>query len=254
MKNILLTIFVLGCLVSTQVYAANSDNISLTTGFEYSTGKYGSTTDTSIFTVPVIARYKSGLWIFRLTVPYVRVSGTGGVLSNGIRINSPATSKSTTRSGLGDVVAAATYSVSSAYQGNLGVDLTGKLKLGTADTSLGTGQNDFAVQADLYRHFDRFTPKAALGYEVMGSPRDVSMNNVMYAIVGGAYKIAEHTHVGSELWLSEKPSAAAAEQAELAVYLNYKVHNDMNIRGYVLQGFSDGSPDSGIGVLVSSGF
>jgi len=254
MKNKLLSTFLLCCFTGTSVYAANGDNISLSTGFEYSTGKYGFTTDTSIFEVPVIGRYKSGLWMFSLNIPYVRVSGPGGVLSSGIRVKAPATSKITTRSGLGDIVASATYSVSPANKGNPDIDLTGKVKLGTANTSLGTGENDYAAQTDLYWHFNRFTPKVALGYEIMGSPQDVVMNNVLYAIVGGSYKIAEYTHGGAELWLSEKHSAVTAEQSELTVYLKHKLDDDMNVRGYVLHGFSDGSPDRGIGVLVSSNF
>lgn len=50
----------------------------MASGFDNSTGKYGSSDTTDILSIPVVGIYNSGLWVFKLTVPYVRVSGVGG--------------------------------------------------------------------------------------------------------------------------------------------------------------------------------
>lgn len=237
-----------------EAWAVDGDGTILAAGFDYSSGKYGSISTTYILSIPVVGMYKTGLWAFKLTAPYVRISGPGGVLPNGMRNKAATTTKSTTHSGLGDIVAAATYHVNSESESNFGVDFTGKAKFGTAGSSLGTGQNDYAAQVDVYQSFDRFTPMAALGYEVLGSPAGVDMNNMAYATIGGDYKCTGQTNSGLTMRLSQKPSAIGAEQRELSAYINYKLDAHMKISGYVLKGFSDGSPGSGFGVLVSSGF
>ena len=42
---------------------------SLTTGFDYSTGNYGSTTSTSILYIPVTAKYQTDDYYLKLTIP-----------------------------------------------------------------------------------------------------------------------------------------------------------------------------------------
>lgn len=264
MKNKLSTIFLAGALGNVAAFAvsgawaAEGDNFDLAAGFDYSSGKYGSASTTSIFSIPVTGRYMTGLWVLKLTVPYTRISGAADVVSGGKRFRSvtaaTTTTVSTTRSGLGDVVAAATYNVYSGSEDDFGIDLTGRVKFGTADTTLGTGQNDYAAQVDAYQGFDSFTAMGALGYEVLGSPAGVDMNNVVYGTLGGDYRFTDSFSGGAEMRLSRKPSATGAEQRELAVYASHRIGESLNVRGYVLKGFADGSPDSGFGVMVSSGF
>ena len=257
MKSKLLAIILSGSLAGAALpyhgaWAADGDSASLGAGFEYSTGKYGLTSNTDILTIPVVGTYKTGLWLFKLTVPFVRVSGVDGVLADGRRVKSTTTTRKTTYSGLGDVVAAATYNIYAERDQNFWVDLTGKVKFGTASTNLGTGQNDYAAQADVYQGFDRFTAMGALGYEVLGSPVGVTMNNVVYGILGGYYRITDQTGGGAEMRVAQKPSAIGAEQRELTLYISQKIDRDTKFRAYVLKGFADGSPDSGFGILVTS--
>ena len=259
MKNNPVTFFVVGilggmaALAASAAWAADGDNFSLATGFDYTTGTYGTTSSTSILSIPVVGMYSTESWVFKLTVPYVRISGAGGVLPDGRRVKAT-TTKNTTQSGLGDVIAAASYNLYTGSESGFRVDLTGKVKFGTADTALGTGQNDYAAQVDVCQRFDGFTAMGALGYEVLGSPAGVSMNNVAYGILGGYYQVTDRTGGGAEMKLSQKPSAIDAEQRELTVYVTHGTDEGLKIRGYVLKGFADGSPDSGFGVLVSSGF
>ena len=43
------------------------------TGFDYSSGKYGQPTSTTIWDVPFTAGYSGQDWSFRVTVPWIRV-------------------------------------------------------------------------------------------------------------------------------------------------------------------------------------
>jgi hypothetical protein len=264
MNNKLLAVFMIGVLGNTTAWAAADANSYAATGFDYSTGNYGSSNTTTILSIPLIGIYRTGPWMFKLTVPYVRISGDGSVVSGlggavsgqGSMVSGGTGSKSTntTRSGLGDVIAAATYNIYSGMENGFLVDLTGKVKFGTADTSIGTGENDYAVQVDVYQSFNRFTAMGALGYQVLGSPAGVDMNNAAYGILGGYYQVTNQTGGGVEMKVSQKPSVLGAEQRELTAYVSHRLDKKLEMRAYVLKGFADGSPDSGFGVLISSGF
>jgi len=53
---------------------------NLGVGFNYSNGEYGTSTTTEIVSIPIIARYERGPWIFKLTVPYLSISGGTSVV------------------------------------------------------------------------------------------------------------------------------------------------------------------------------
>ena len=266
MKRKLLAIFVMGVLCNAAAYAADGGNFYMATGFDYSSGKYGSDTTTTMLSIPVIGMYLSGDWMFRLTVPYVRITGNGTVIpgmggavpgSGGSVSGGGGGSKgsgSTTQSGLGDVIAAATYNIYSGIENARRVDLTGKFKFATADAGLGTGENDYAAQVDVYQGFDSFTATGSLGYQVLGDPPGYDLSNAAYGIFGGYYQFAERTYAGAEMRLSQKLYATGEGPRELTAYVSHQFDESLKISAYVLKGFSDGSPDSGFGVLLTSGF
>ena len=55
---------------------------------------------------------------------------------------------------------------------------------------------------------------------------------------------------GLEPVLREAASSFSARQADLTASLSYRLDTNLKLQGYVLKGFSDGSPDRGIGVHV----
>lgn len=240
-------------LLSAQAAWADNDKFSLASGFDYSTGTYGTTSSTGIFSIPVIGKYSTGPWVFKLTVPYVRISGNGGVVP-GTGPISPGGATSNTQSGLGDAVAAATYNLYEDRASTRGIDVTGKVKLATADTGLGSGANDYAAQMDVYQSMDKFTAMGSLGSKVLGSPSGITLNTVLYGSFGGVYQFSNQASGGVDMSLAQNSSAIAAKQQELTAYVNYKIDKHLKAQGYVLKGLSKGSPDKGVGALVSYGF
>src|SRR5690242_21390205 len=63
--------------------AGHAEGLSLATGFDYTSGKYTGTENTDILYVPFIAKYETGPWTFRATVPYLRITGPGNVIGAG---------------------------------------------------------------------------------------------------------------------------------------------------------------------------
>jgi hypothetical protein len=234
---------------------ADGGQFSLSSGPISSSDKYTTTKSADILSNPVIGKYQTGPWVFKLTVPDPGISGTGGVVPEIGRIRI-ANAANSSQSHFGDTVAAATYDIYSGSASTFGIGLTGKVKLGMADklTGLGTGQNDYSAEANAYQNFDRFTALGSLGYKVLGNPAGISADSVLYGSFGGTYQLNDQMSGGVDISLAQNPSATSAEQRQLTAYVSHMINKSMKARGYVLKGFTSGSPDTGLGAQVYYGF
>lgn len=234
---------------------AAEPGFSLTTGLDYSTGKYGGTESTDIFYIPITGKYEADKYTLKLTVPYLQVTGPGNVVRDVGQIG-PASTTRTRQSGLGDIVVAGTYNMYEGRANGTLVDVTAKIKFSTADEAkgLGTGKNDYALQADLYRTLGKNTVFGTLGYKVMGSPAGVTLNNVFYASLGAGHQYSQETSAGLILDLREKASAIGSAQQELTAYVSHKLGKIWKAQAYAVKGFSNGSPDWGAGAMFTASF
>jgi hypothetical protein len=244
------------------VHAETESAVTLSSGVDYSSGKYGAASTTDILSVPVNAIYETGAWSLKLTVPYLSVTGDGEVIAGGrygrgrgmmatTTTTTTVTTTRTTQSGLGDVATMLTYNMYSGENYESGIDLSGRVKFGTASKALGTGQNDYAVQIFMYRDVGDISPNLLLGYEMLGSSVQLPLNNVFYGIAGSSYRISDGLHIGAEYKYGQKASDTLAEQRQATLYANLQIAADVYLRGYVLKGYAAGSPDSGYGMLLS---
>jgi len=228
---------------------------SLTTGFDYSTGKYGGTTSTNILYIPVIGKIEFDNLFFKLTVPYISVTSSGAAVIKGIgTVKTSTSTKTTTQSGLGDVIASAGYIF---YETNsLLLDVVGNIKFGTADANknLGTGENDYSAQLDGYYTVNKTTLFATAGYKVLGAPAAVTLNNIAYGTLGVSQKISDKSNAGLMLDASQSSSELNPGTRELTVFIGNKISSTSRIQAYVLKGFSDSSPEYGGGLMITGSF
>lgn len=261
-------------LFAQSAFADDASTIKVGTGIDYSTGKYGTSTTTDITQVPVTFAYETGDWTFKLDVPYIHVTGADNVIPGVGPVNNtnpkkrghgnkntavvPPTTPTTTgsASGLGDITAAATYEVYHNQAANFGIDLTGKVKFGTAnsDEGLGTGKNDYSFNADLYKGFGAFTVFGGVGYTWLGSTQYIRLNDVWTANVGASYKLDTKSSFGAYYDYREKASSTSFARNELTGYYSYKFARAWKAQAYVTKGFTDGSPDWGVGATVVYSF
>lgn len=259
MKNAILAASLISSFVPAALqsaYAEEAGKFSLETGMDYNTGKYGGSQSTDIFYVPFTGKYQGKEWTLRLTVPYIQITGPASVISvmNGIALTGAAASNTPlTRSGMGDVVGAATHNVYNGGNSGLVVNLTGKVKLGTASVSqgLGTGQNDYALQSDLYQVKGSYTTFGTLGYKIYGSPPGYTLNNIFYGSVGQSYKFDQATSGGAMLSLGQKVISTGSSLVEAIFFVNHKLDQTWKAQGYFLKGFTNGVPDFGFGATVA---
>ncbi len=236
------------------VPAVADDQLSLSTGFDYSSGKYGNTTSTDILYIPVTGKFESDKLTLKLTVPYISITGPGGVVQGIGRVRATTAATKTTNSGLGDITASAGYNVYSVD--SLAFDVVGNVKFGTADANkgLGTGKNDYSAQIDGYYTRDKTTLFATAGYKIYGAPAGVKMSSVPYGSVGASQKLGDETSAGVMVYMAKSPSAAGSDQQEVTVFVSHKLTPSLKIQVNILNGLSNGSPDFGGGVMITGYF
>ncbi len=219
-------------------------------GYDYSSGSYGGSQTIDETYVPLTGAYRVDQFEVRVTVPYVSVSGPATIVD---ATGEFAPGPGGTHSGLGDVIAAATvYDVLHSDEARFYVDMSARIKFGTADAAqgLGTGENDYAAQIDALKEFDRFGLFATAGYIVRGSPTLLRLRNVAYGGVGADMLFTDGVRAGVSF--DYRPSAIPGddpiEQASIFLILSGPHH--MTIRPYLAAGFTNSTPSWGAGVSI----
>jgi len=231
---------------------------SVGVGLEYTTGKYGAAESTEQLYIPFVVKHEAGKWIFRGTVPYLRISGPGNVIGGGAdRIVVPGLeSTRRTESGLGDIVASAFYNILDERKGGLGVDLGVKVKLPTADEQkgLGTGETDYAFQVDFFKPFGATTLFGSVGYRVYGDPPAGELDDVPYGSIGLSHRMSGDASVGVAYDFRPKITPGGSEISELTAFWSKRMTPEWKVQLYGIVGFSDASPDAGAGLMLERRF
>lgn len=257
-KGIVTSTLALQLFVVQDAESADS-SFRISAGAEYTSGEFGGTESIEEWYVPVTGKYRLGKYVFRLTVPYIRLTAPRGttLVSAGPdgEVLAVVSGPRTTEDGLGDIISGVTYQdlFNTELSRSLAVDLTGKIKFGTADEDkgLGTGENDYTVQADVFRFFDRFMPFGTLGYKFRGDPPGIDLDDVWFGVIGGLYDFTPNLGGGLDFYYREASFPGGSEQQELTAHLSYRLSSNQRLQVYGLHGLSDGSPDWGGGVMVT---
>lgn len=226
----------------------------VTVGSEYTSGKYGGEDNTEIWFFPIVCKYTRGPWLLKVVIPYLRVTG----LSSTTAINLPLakkTSQSTT-AGLGDVTAGMSYTLFEDTATGVMFDLTGNIKFGTADPEqgLGTGENDYAIKGELSKQTGKWGIFTDLGWKIMGSTPDLPLQDTWFGSTGLLYKISSKMTGGLIYDYRGEIADGGSKLSEATVFVSQKITPNSKIQFYILQGFSNASPDLGGGVALSTQF
>jgi hypothetical protein len=227
------------------------------TGFIYSSGDYGARETTDIYLVPFSLRMNSGPLRVSVTLPYLRIDSPGIVVGGGdgppIIIDPNAPLARTRREGFGDLSIGAAFTLPKDFLGPVDVDLSGRIKIPTSSTKkfLGTGKTDFAVATEFSYPSDTWAPYIRLGYRFFGDLPNIDIKNGMAASVGTTKQFGRIVAIVSYDY-SRATTSAVEDAHELFGALSGPLTRSLNWTGYGIVGLSTGSPDFGLGVLLSA--
>ena len=266
--------FAVAALSLAQAALAAEGELALGTGLNYSSGDYGAAASTQIWSVPVTARYDTGPWTFKATVPYLRITGPRAVLPGvGLvdnssmlpdLINLPLTpaqrrqraeSETRTVSGIGDSSISASYLVAGAGSRS-GVGGTLKIKFATGDETqgLGTGSNDVSLQVDAFQRLEGHTIFGVVGYTMFGDSPITRFENVLNVGVGLSQRLDDGGSLGVALDARQGGTPAPQPQRELTAFWSHPLDRHWRSQFYVLKGFANGSPNWGGGFSLGYAF
>ena len=242
-------------LIATPVLAQESGTFTVTTGADYSSGDYGTASDTNILVVPLSLRYKTGGLRLSATLPWLRIDGSSAIVgdgSGGVVIDPDA--PRTVRDGIGDLSLGASYLIPEETLG-FGLDLSGRVKLPTASGSkgLGTGKTDFSVGAEVSKTFGNLTPFASVGYRLPGDPDGIDLNNALNASAGASLALGQTIVIASYDY-RESTSTLSADSHELFGAVGTPLNDRLNFTLYGTTGLSEGAPDFGVGAMITAKF
>lgn len=219
---------------------------TLSTGLDFSSGDFGTDTDTDVLYAPSSLKLEWDPFFIKVTVPYVIVDGDV-VLIDGQPEGGPGFEG--TRNGIGDIVVSGGY-VYFPTSGFLPViELSGKVKLATADEDkgLGTGEENYTLQLDVSKQFGWFTPFGAIGYKFIGNPPDLKFDDKLFASGGFSARLGDRMSVGVVYDWAQSAVSGRSDIQEISPFASIRFGKNFSVDPYALVGLSNSSPDWGVG-------
>jgi len=233
-----------------------AEEISLHTGFDYSTGSYGLPVSTEIITIPLSVSYVVNHTTWDLSLPYLRINGPGGVVPGIGRYTRRLLRSKAVNRGLGDLTLGVIQDFAASADQPWSWAAGAEVKFGTASTdkSLGTGEDDFATHVDLAYTAGSLTPFVTLGYRWLGNPAGSDLRNFIFGTVGVNWACTEQTTLALLADWADKNSASGRASVNFTVSVSRALGEKWHAQVYGVVGNSDSTADYGLGFSLTRGF
>lgn len=230
---------------------SDTNSFELSSGVDYSVGKYGAAADTSVKSVPLEAKAQVGRLRVQATLPYVWIKGPGQIVG-GVVVGSSNPTAVAARQGVGDLSLAAAYRVSDEHGALPTIELGGTAKLPSASMTIGTGQVDYGANVVLYKTVGpQVTAFGSLGYSWLGSPATYRLKNGVSAYGGINFRPDPAVNLGASLSYREPVANGVQGQAAVSPYVSYRFSRHFGLTGYTTAGLNDASPQLGAGLRLT---
>ncbi|HEV2336585.1 MAG TPA: hypothetical protein VGS13_13870 [Stellaceae bacterium] len=236
---------------------AGADELSLSAGSDFSSGNYGLAQSTKVLSNTLLTKYEAERWSVGVTLPHLRTDGPGNVIPAIGSVGNLPASEPVVRTGVGDLILAASYDPVSLPTSGTYLTATGKIRFGTAPVSrgLGTGQNSYYLQLEaIQRIGGDLDAIASFGRRFGGGSPDIPLRDVWYGSIGAGYKFSREFSGGLSFDRRQPLSDAGGPERELTLYVKYRITPDWSVKPYIVKGFATGSPSIGGGLVLKRAF
>ncbi|HSS12705.1 MAG TPA: hypothetical protein VLL04_02350, partial [Rhizomicrobium sp.] len=230
-----------------------------TVGVTDTNGAYGTPNDINVLLGLTTLSLSNDSFKFSASLPYMRISGRGLLVfdanGNPIVINRRANGPTDVRTGWGDLTLSASYTIPPSVLADFQVRITGitKLPTGPARRRLNTGEADFGMNVDVSRSFGDWTPFVTVGYLNRGQPAGFTFYDTSSVSVGASYVLRDNLVAVASYDYDSADAPQVTAGHEFMGSLSWIRDDKLTLTGYGTVGLSSGSPDFGIGFLVSYG-
>jgi len=228
-----------------------------TLGVTDTNGSYGTPLNTNVLLSLGTLSLSDGNFKFTASIPYMRISGRGLVVfdasGNPIVINRRTNVAPDVRTGWGDVNLSASYMIPPAILDDFQITLTGIAKVPTGPTHrrLSTGEAAFGVNLDVARQFGVWGPFVTVGYLNRGQPAGFTLYSTTSVSAGTSLEISKNWVAVASYDYDSSDTPLVPAGHELLGSLSWIRDDRVTLTGYGTAGLSAGSPDFGVGFLIS---
>ncbi len=257
------------CLVALALLSAMpallADKLVAGASQSFESGDYGGATTTDINTTSLKLAYFGEVWSASIRIPYVTVSGIdsiipgtrGNVRGNGAgATTTTSTLTRVTRSGIGDTQLTLARAFLPEMDDDLFVEWTLGVKLATADEAqlLGSGENDYSIKWYADRQFGDWLPGVSIGYQFTGDTPQTDYNDIVFASIGAAYRLGQHSSLGFSYDFEQASSDGVDDFAALGIDFSSDISRNSRFGVGLQRGMTDSSPASGLNLFVNLSF
>ena len=227
--------------------------LQLSTGIDFSSGRYGEADRTEILVVPASIRVRAAEWLsLGASLAWIRIDGPGAVLGPDNQPLPGFPVARQVRSGLGDLSASATVSVPTGSGSPWLIDLTGRVKLPTANKRRGltTGKTDFSIGADVSYAVGNWAPFVDFGIRFAGDPAGIALRDSPSVSLGAAGVVGKGAVIFSYDWQRAFSPLAKDSHSLFGAY-SHRAARHLDLTGYASIGLSDGAAAAEGGLLLT---
>jgi len=128
-----------------------------------------------------------------------------------------------------------------------------KVPTGSARKRLSTGEYDFGASVDISRQFGIWGPFVTVGYLNLGQPAGFTLYNTTSVSAGTSLVLSDNLVAVASYDYDSADSPLVPAGHELSGSLSWMRDDHITLMGYGTVGLSAGSPDLGVGFLISYG-
>lgn len=232
---------------------AHGDELSISVGQDFSEGNYGAESESPIGVTSFGARLRLGEWAFRASTGYIDLGEDPNSVITGPRGRSVMLPVGEAIEGFTDLSLGVTGPLARETKNRPAVTFSGSIKLPTADEEqgLGTGATDFGATVELSKTLGPFIAYSYLGGRLRGESEITDVQNSVNGGIGLQRPFGEKW-VASVGYDYRGASFVSGEDAhEVTALVSHQLTQGTNLSVYAYTGFTDVSPDLGVGVFVS---
>lgn len=226
-------------------------------GVGYSNGDYGTAVRTDV--TLGLASLNLGIENFKFSasLPYMSIDGRGLLLfdasGNPILIARRSTGPTDVRTGWGDVNLSASYTIPSVILDGFEVRLSGVAKLPTASARrrLSTGEADVGFSVDVSRQVGIWQPFVTFGYLSTGKPAGLTLYDTTSFSAGTSVELSDNLVLIASYDRDSADGPSVEDAQSLMASVSWVGPRGITLTGYGTAGLSSGSPDMGVGALIS---
>lgn len=233
--------------------------IDLSLGTIYAEGKFGTTSSTTIWSSALGARLRTGNLTVSASLPWMRIRSRStiytGIDSTPVLVATDTAAIRRTADGFGDVTLGASYTLAS-QTSPVELEISGRAKINTATQSgrLSSGENDYALGADVSVPLGRLTPFASVTYRMLGNTASYRLRDGPAASAGTSYALGSASFALLSYHYARAATRLVNDSHEMFAGVSTHVPaTPMRLTGFSTIGLSRGAAAVSGGVALSVG-